>query len=58
MIPMLCRLALETVAPPILTGSKIPTGETFPDLPTCHTTSSSFVTTPSCLTFFAKAPLG
>ena len=49
MIPMLCRVALATLAPSMSIGSSIATGETFPDLPTCHTTSMSSVTTPSCL---------
>ena len=55
---MLCKVALDTLAPSISIGSRIATGETFPDFPTCHLTSSSSVTTPSCFTFFANAPLG
>ena len=39
-------------------GSSIATGETAPDFPTCHLTSSSFVTTPSCFSLRAKAPRG
>ena len=58
MIAILCRVALLTVAPFILIGSRIATGDTFPDLPTCHITSSSFVTTPAGLVFFANAPRG
>ena len=58
MIAALCKVALETVASPIVQGSRIATGETQPDFPTCHTTSSSFVTTPFCLFFFANAPRG
>ena len=58
MIAMLCKVALETVASPIIQGSSIATGETAPDFPTCHLTSSSFVTMPSCFSLRAKAPRG
>ena len=58
MIAMLCSDARETVASPIITGSNIATGDTAPDFPTCHTTSSSFVTTPVGLSYKAKAPRG
>jgi hypothetical protein len=58
MIPMLCNVALLTVASPMIQGSRIATGDTAPDLPTCHTTSSSFVTTPSFLSLIANEPLG
>ena len=58
MTAMLCRVALLTFAPFILTGSRIATGDTQPDFPTCHLTSSRVVTTPSALFFLAKAPLG
>ena len=55
---ILCKVALETVASPITTGSSIATGVTTPDYPVCHTTSSSLVTTPSCFSFKAKEPRG
>ena len=58
MIAILCRVALLTVAPFISTGSRTATGDTFPDLPTCHTTSSSFVTTPAGFVFLGNAPRG
>ena len=42
----------------ICIGSRIATGETTPDFPTCHSTSSNVVMTASFLIFKAKEPLG
>mgnify|MGYP005696394409 CR=1 FL=1 len=58
MYPILCNVALETIASPMIQGDNIATGETAPDLPTCHSTSSSSVTTPACLVLSANAPRG
>ena len=58
MIDLLCSVALDTIAPSILIGSKCATGETAPDFPTCQLTFWSVVTTPVYCSFRAKAPLG
>ena len=55
---MLCRVARLTSASPTSTGFSIATGLTTPDLPTCHTTSSNSVITPSFCSLRAKAPRG
>ena len=57
-IDLLCSVAFDTTAPSILIGSKWATGDTAPDLPTCHVTEWSVVITPVSCFFRAKAPLG
>ena len=45
--PALCKVAFDTIAPSIFTGSSTPTGVIAPVLPTCQITSFSLVASSS-----------
>ena len=48
---MLCKVALDIVAPLISIGSSIPVGAITPLLPVFHSTSNNLVTTPASLVY-------